>query len=193
TLMGARGGGACAGRGRYRSFRARLVVLLSLEGACLPTRGRHVLRDAPRRRGAAGRSNAMRRGGCPAGFDAGEPRAGPGCAGAGLEPAAVDLKSLCVARALTRDSCIFVDLMSAPAEVVLIDQHVPRVWHAFNAETDRDLARSIFDALRPVLGLSRRSGGAGFGPSSPIVVRADPPLVSGVATRLEELTGLGVL
>ena len=41
------------------------------------------------------------------------------------EPAAVDLKSLCVARALTRDSCIFVDLMSAPAEVVLIDQHVP--------------------------------------------------------------------
>jgi len=112
---------------------------------------------------------------------------------AGLEPAAVDLKSLCVARALTRDSCIFVDLMSAPAEVVLIDQHVPRVWHAFNAETDRDLARSIFDALRPVLGLSRRSGGAGFGPSSPIVVRADPPLVSGVATRLEELTGRGVL
>jgi len=112
---------------------------------------------------------------------------------AGLEPAAVDLKSLCVARALTRGSCIFVDLMSMPAEVVLIDQHVPRVWHAFNAETEGDLARSAFEALRPVLGFSRRSGGAGFGPSSPIVVRADPPLTSGVATRLEELTARNVL
>jgi len=112
---------------------------------------------------------------------------------AGLEPAAVDLKSLCVARALTRDSCIFVDLTCAPAEVVLIDQHVPRVWHAFNAEMNRDLARSTFEALRPVLGLSRRPGGAGFGPSSPIVVRADPPVPSGVATRLEELTARSVL
>src|SRR5439155_10379967 len=91
TLMGARGGGARAGRGRYRSFRARLVVLLSLEGACLPTRGRHVLRDAARRRGAVGWSNAMRRGGCCAWSDAGEPRAGPGCAGAGLASAGCSL------------------------------------------------------------------------------------------------------
>ena len=113
---------------------------------------------------------------------------------AGLEPAAVDLKSLCVARALTRDSCLFVDLTSSPAEVVLIDQHVPRVWHAFNAEMDGDLARSTFEALRPVLGFSKRSsGGSGFGPASPIVVRADPPLASGVATRLEELTARSVL
>jgi hypothetical protein len=112
---------------------------------------------------------------------------------AGLEPAAVDLKSLCVARALTRDSCLFVDLTSAPAEVLLIDQYVPRVWHAFNAAMDGDLARSILQALKPVLGFSRRSGGAGFGPGSPIVVRADPPVASGVATRLEELSGRSVL
>lgn len=112
---------------------------------------------------------------------------------AGLEAAAVDLKSLCVARALTRDSCIFVDLTCAPNEVVLIDQHVPRVWHAFNAEQDGDLARSTFDALRPVLGFSQRSSGAGFGPGSPIVVRADPPLASGVTTTLEELTGRNVV
>ncbi|TMD80977.1 MAG: hypothetical protein E6I77_00610 [Chloroflexi bacterium] len=77
------------------------------------------------------------------------------------------------------------------AQVVAIAESIRLA--GLNAETDRDLARSIFDALRPVLGLSRRSGGAGFGPSSPIVVRADPPLVSGVATRLEELTGRGVL
>jgi hypothetical protein len=112
---------------------------------------------------------------------------------AGLEPAAVDLKSLCVARALTRDSCIFVDLTSAPAEVVLIDRHVPRVWHAFNAGTNGDLAQSTFDALKPVLGFSGRYGRGGFGPGSPIVVRADPPLATGVATKLEELTARSVL
>ena len=112
---------------------------------------------------------------------------------AGLEPAVVDLKSLCVARALTRDSCLLVDLTSAPAEVLLIDQHVPRVWHAFNAAMNGDLPRSLLEALQPVLGFSRRSGGAGFGPGSPILVRADPPVASGVATRLEELTGRSVL
>ena len=112
---------------------------------------------------------------------------------AGLEPAVVDLKSLCVARALTRDSCLFVDLTSAPAEVLLIDQYVPRVWHAFSAAMDGDLPRSIFEALQPVLGFSRRAGGAGFGPGSPILVRADPPVTSGVVTRLEELTGRSVL
>jgi hypothetical protein len=112
---------------------------------------------------------------------------------AGLEPAVVDLKSLCVARALTRDSCLFVDLTSAPAEVVLIDQYVPRVWHTFNAAMDADVARSIHAALKPVLGLSRRSGSAGFGPESPIVVRADPPVASGVATRLEEVSGRSVV
>jgi len=112
---------------------------------------------------------------------------------AGLEPAAVDLKSLCVARALTTDSCIFVDLTSAPAEVVLIDQHVPRVWHAFNADSNGDLARSTFQALKPVLGFSGRYGRTGFGPSSPIVVRADPSLASGVATQLEELSARSVL
>lgn len=108
---------------------------------------------------------------------------------AGLEPAVVDLKSLCVARALTVDSCIFLDMSAEPCEAVLVDQGVPRVWHTFKVESGGDLALAIAHGLKPVLGLHRRSGGAGFGPDSPILVRSDQVLPSLLSVRLEQLTG----
>jgi hypothetical protein len=113
----------------------------------------------------------------------------------GLEPAAVDLKSLCIARALTVDSCLLLDLSAETAEVVLIDDRVPRVWHPFKVESGGDIALAIANAMRPVLGLHERSAGAGsgFGPESPILVRSDQALPSQLAGRLEELTARLVL
>jgi hypothetical protein len=108
---------------------------------------------------------------------------------AGLEPAAIDLKSLCVARALTVDSCIFLDLSVEPCEAVLVDERVPRVWHTFKVESGGDLGQMIATGLHPVLGFQRRSGGGGFGPDSPILVRSDQALPSLLAGRIEQLTG----
>jgi hypothetical protein len=108
---------------------------------------------------------------------------------AGLEPAVVDLKSLCVARALNEDSCVLLDLSVDPCEAVLIDERVPRIWHTIKLESGGDLALAVATGLKPVLGFHRRSGGAGFGPDSPILVRSDQALPSLLTTRLDQLTG----
>jgi hypothetical protein len=108
---------------------------------------------------------------------------------AGLEPAAVDLKSLCVARVLTADSCIFLDMSAEVCEAVLVDERVPRLWKTFKVDSGGDLALSIANALKPMLGFHRRSGSEGFRGDSPILVRSDQPLPSLLSGRLEQLTG----
>ena len=108
---------------------------------------------------------------------------------AGLEPAVVDLKSLCVARALPEVSCILLDMSVDPCEAILIDERIPRVWHTFKLESGGDLAFVLAAGLKPMLGFHKRSGAAGFGPHSPILVRSDQPLPSLMFGRLEQLTG----
>lgn len=108
---------------------------------------------------------------------------------AGLEPAVIDLKSLCVARALPEVSCIFLDMSVDPCEAVLIDERIPRVWHTFRLESGGDLAFGLSAALKPMLNFHRRLGAAQFGPESPILVRSDQALPSLLASRLQQLTG----
>ncbi|HVS50164.1 MAG TPA: hypothetical protein VHJ99_14850 [Candidatus Dormibacteraeota bacterium] len=108
---------------------------------------------------------------------------------AGLDPVAVDLKSLCVARAIPVGSCILLDLSADPCEAVLIDDRVPRAAHSFRVESGGDLALALANGLRPVLAFQRRSTGTGFGPDSPILVRSDQVLPSLLTDRLEQLSG----
>jgi hypothetical protein len=108
---------------------------------------------------------------------------------AGLEPAVVDLKSLCVARAIPMPSCVFLDLSSDPFEVVLIDDHLPRVRHAFKIGENGDLPAELARGVKPVLGYYRSSASTVFGPESPILVRSDQALPSLMASRLDALTG----
>jgi Type IV pilus assembly protein PilM len=108
---------------------------------------------------------------------------------AGLEPAVVDLKSLCVARAIVDDSCIVLDMNVDPCEALLIDERVPRIWHTIKLESGGDLALAVANGLKPMLGFHRRSSGTGFGPDSPILVRSDQALPSLLTTRLDQLTG----
>ena len=105
---------------------------------------------------------------------------------AGLEPAVVDLKSLCVARPLVVDACLFVDLSTDPCEVLVIDERLPRIWHTFKLEPGADPAPGIARGLRSALELQRRLGA---GADAPIVVRADQELPSSFSDRLESLTG----
>lgn len=112
---------------------------------------------------------------------------------AGLEPAVVDLKSLCVARALTEDSCLVIDMSLAPCEAILIANRIPRAWHTFKVESGGDLAMSITNGLKPLLEFHRRTAGSGFEPDSPILIRTDQALPSLLTGRLEQLTGRQVL
>jgi hypothetical protein len=108
---------------------------------------------------------------------------------AGLEPAAVDLKSLCLARAIPVASCILLDMSADPCEAVLIEDGVPRAAHTFRVASGDDLALSLATGLKPVLGFQRRSGASGFRPDSPILVRSDQALPSLLMSRLDQLTG----
>jgi hypothetical protein len=108
---------------------------------------------------------------------------------AGLEPAAVDLKSLCIARALPVGSCIVLDLTADPCEAVLIEDRVPRAAHSFTVTSGDDMALSLANGLKPVLAFQRRSGASGFGPESPILLRSDQALPSLLMGRLDGLTG----
>ncbi|HEV2034883.1 MAG TPA: hypothetical protein VGU71_11905 [Candidatus Dormibacteraeota bacterium] len=112
---------------------------------------------------------------------------------AGLEPAAIELKSLCLARALRLPGCVMVDLSGDPVEATLIDDHLPRVWHGFQLEPvpKNDLAASIAVGLRPVLRFYERRPAAGgsFGADSPILLRSQQVLPDQIMKRLTRLTG----
>ena len=108
---------------------------------------------------------------------------------AGLDPAAVDLKSLCVARALPVGSCILLDMSADPCEAVLIEDRVPRAAHTFRVASGDNLALSLATGLKPVLAFQRRSSATGFGPDSPILLRSDQALPSLLMGKLDQLTG----
>jgi hypothetical protein len=108
---------------------------------------------------------------------------------AGLEPVAVDLKSLCIARAIPVSSCILLDMSSEPCEAILIEDRIPRAAHSFRVESGGDLGLGLSNGLKPVLAFQRRSGASGFGPDSPILVRSEQDLPSLLTGRLEHLTG----
>jgi hypothetical protein len=108
---------------------------------------------------------------------------------AGLEPAAADLKSLCLARALTVDSCVLVDTTLQPGEVVLIDQRIPRVRHTVKIDPEGDLASQLATAVKAVVSFHQRSGSNGYSPNAPIVLRSGEPVATLVSGRIHDLTG----
>ena len=108
---------------------------------------------------------------------------------AGIEASVVDLKSLCIARAVAIPSCVVLDMSSEPFEVVLIEDHVPRVWHSFKVGSDGDLGTALFEGVRPVLSFYKSSGGPGLDPTCPIVIRSEQVLPSQMSAKLGDLAG----
>jgi hypothetical protein len=107
---------------------------------------------------------------------------------AGLDAAVVDLKSACIARAVAEPSCVVVDLSSEPAEIILIDGHLPQVWHSFRVDlvSGADLGALLATPLRSVLRFVQRQRDSGFTASSPILISAEQVLPSHVLTGLAE-------
>jgi len=108
---------------------------------------------------------------------------------AGLEATVVELKSICLARAVAEPACILVDMSSDPMEAVLIDGHVPQVWHSFRADASfgDDLAAALAAPLRSVLKFYKRRPSTGFGSHCPILISGEQMLSSDVVAELAEL------
>ena len=105
---------------------------------------------------------------------------------AGLETTVIDLKSACVARAVSQPSCIVVDLASEPAEILLIDGHVPQVWQAFEFEEDtaEGLVAALAPPLRAVLRFYRTRRDVAFDRGSPVLISAEHSIAAEALGRL---------
>ncbi|MHB8612363.1 MAG: type IV pilus biogenesis protein PilM [Candidatus Dormibacteraceae bacterium] len=108
---------------------------------------------------------------------------------AGLEATVVDLKSACIARAVSYPACVVVDLSADPVEIVLVDGHMPQLWHVFDLKVPfgEDIAPALAPPLRSVLRFHRRHHVNGFGGSAPILISGEQVLPVQVMTRLAEL------
>ena len=115
---------------------------------------------------------------------------------AGLEPVVVELKSLCVARAVSEPACVVVDLEADPAEIFLIDRSLPRLWHSFKIDLGAvdEVAGELASALRSVLSFYRRlPGGSDFGPELPVLISTEHSLPSSSAAEVASLVGRPIL
>ncbi len=108
---------------------------------------------------------------------------------AGLDPIAVDLKSACVARAVAEPACVVLDTTSSPAEIVLIDVHIPQVWHSFRLDVPAgdDIGPSLAGPLRTVLSFYERRRDTDFPASAPILVAGEQSLSSRATAALSQL------
>jgi hypothetical protein len=108
---------------------------------------------------------------------------------AGLDPLAVDLKSACVARVVAAPACVLLEIASSPAEIVLIDGHVPQVWHSFQlnggAAAD-DIGSFLAAPLRTVLRFYERRRDTEFDPAAPILIAGEQVLSSRAIAALNQ-------
>jgi hypothetical protein len=106
---------------------------------------------------------------------------------AGLEPHVVELKSACMARAVPEAACVIVDLVSSPAEIVLVDDHVPQAWHTFqvDAPAGDDTGPALVSPLQTVLRFYKRRRDTQF-ESAPVFIAAEQALSARTAGILSK-------
>jgi hypothetical protein len=107
---------------------------------------------------------------------------------AGLEATVVELKSVCLARTVSEPGCVIVDISSEPMEAVLIDDHVPQVWHSFRADASLgdDLATALAAPLEFVLKFYKRRRDTDFGSHIPILISSEQVLATDGMGKLAE-------
>lgn len=105
----------------------------------------------------------------------------------GIDPQVLELKSASVARVVSTPSCLLVDLVPSPAEIVLIHDHVPQLWHSFNVDdaASSTSALALGVALRTVLRYFRRATGGQSLDDIPIFISTEQDLPQ---TALDEVT-----
>jgi len=109
---------------------------------------------------------------------------------AGVEPEVVDLKSACLARAVSERSCVIIDLTSNPADAVVVDEHVPQLWHSFELKVSPadDLTGALASPLRSLLRFYGRLGDP-LGPEAPVLIATEQVLTDEGMARLAQVAG----
>lgn len=108
---------------------------------------------------------------------------------AGVEPTVVELKSASIARAAPTEACIVIDLCSAPADLILVDRHLARVWHSVLVPEPlgKEAAATLARAARSMLRFYRRLPDAEFGELAPLFVSSDQVLPADTLAELGSL------
>jgi hypothetical protein len=108
---------------------------------------------------------------------------------AGFDAAVIELKSAAIARTVSEPSCLILDLASDPVEIVLVDRHLPQLWHSFELKepTNDDVAPALATQLRSVLRFYGRDRRGDFSPTSPVVVSGERLPPTQVFAQLAEL------
>jgi hypothetical protein len=111
--------------------------------------------------------------------------------GAGVEATAVDLKSACIARAVSTPSCVVVDMSSEPVDIVLIDDHVPQVSHSLDLRVPAggDVVPPLAASLQTVLRFYKRRRDTSFGSAAPIFISSEQLIPSQAVAKLSQLVG----
>jgi hypothetical protein len=110
---------------------------------------------------------------------------------AGLDPVVVELKSAALARTVSDRSCIVLDLVSNPAEIVIIDRHLPQLWHGFELKTpvSEGLEEALATQLRSVIRFYKRRRDTSLGPTSPLLVASEQVLPGQLLNDLSDIVG----
>lgn len=113
---------------------------------------------------------------------------------AGMDAIVVELKSASLARTVTARSCIVVDLASNPVEIVVVDRHLPQLWHGFELNLPRtdDIVSALEGPLRSVLRFYGRSRDHEFASDSPVLVSSEQVLPAQFLAQLAEVLRLPV-
>ena len=110
---------------------------------------------------------------------------------AGLDPVVIELKSASLARVAPFPSCILIDLSTNPAEMVVVDNHLPRVWHSIPIQgpLSEVPASVLAPPLRSVLRFYRRHSEGAFETSAPVLVSGEHTLPPDFLSSLSHLVG----
>lgn len=113
---------------------------------------------------------------------------------AALEPSVVELKSASIARAVAAQSCIVVDLSATPFELVLVDRHLPQVWHAVDVKgpVAEDVTAALAGPLRSVIRFEKRRRDSTFGANSPVLLCGEQVIAPQQLASLGDQIGLPV-
>lgn len=110
---------------------------------------------------------------------------------AGLDPIAVELKSTSVARTVSDSSCVVLDMSCNPAEIFLIDEHLPQLWHSFEltVQLGEDITGALIGPLRQVIRFFERRRDTTFSSNSPILIAGDQVLPGQLLAYLTQALG----
>src|SRR5438094_6276992 len=113
---------------------------------------------------------------------------------AGVDAVVDELKSAAIARTVQEPSCVVLDLVSNPAELVLLDRSTPHTWHSFplaNGAGD-GLAETLVGPIQSVVRFHQRTPRSSFREDSPVLISAEQAVPQQAMNQLSALTGLPV-